>query len=180
MTSHVIALLPLSLCQAVRRIVERDGVSEEDAVRRLRSQWPSAKQIQHANVVLCTLWEPDQTQKQVIRHVIRPFLIHSFIHSFIHSVQSHVIELTHIKIHLTPVDCAQVCWRPQLHRSLPLALEAINFMLVGFVGVMWELEQMLLIWQSRSVILPPGDLVTIFCHSLFHAWLLWFLRSYAS
>ncbi|XP_041938306.1 bifunctional coenzyme A synthase [Alosa sapidissima] len=51
--------------EAVRRIVERDGVSEEDAVRRLQSQWSSAKQVQHANVVLCTLWEPHQTQKQV-------------------------------------------------------------------------------------------------------------------
>ncbi|KAL2078472.1 hypothetical protein ACEWY4_026157 [Coilia grayii] len=51
--------------EAVRRIVERDGVTEEDAVRRLQSQWPTAKQIQHANVVLCTLWEPDHTQKQV-------------------------------------------------------------------------------------------------------------------
>ncbi|XP_063078026.1 bifunctional coenzyme A synthase isoform X2 [Engraulis encrasicolus] len=51
--------------EAVRRIVERDGVTEEDAVRRLQSQWPTSKQIQHANVVMCTLWEPDHTQKQV-------------------------------------------------------------------------------------------------------------------
>lgn len=51
--------------EAVRRIVERDNVSEEDAERRLQSQWSSTKQVQHANVVLCTLWEPDHTQKQV-------------------------------------------------------------------------------------------------------------------
>lgn len=53
--------------EAVKRIVQRDGVKEEDAVRRLKSQWPNAKQIGHANVVLCTLWEPEVTQKQVLK-----------------------------------------------------------------------------------------------------------------
>ncbi|KAI2648809.1 Bifunctional coenzyme A synthase [Labeo rohita] len=38
---------------------------DEDALRRLKSQWPNAKLIEHANVVLCTLWEPDVTQRQV-------------------------------------------------------------------------------------------------------------------
>ena len=58
-----IFFLPLS--QAVRRIVARDGVSKEDALRRLQSQWSNAKMVAQANVVLCTLWEPDVTQKQV-------------------------------------------------------------------------------------------------------------------
>lgn len=49
----------------MKRIVQRDGVKEEDALRRLKSQWPNAKLIEHANVVLCTLWEPDVTQRQV-------------------------------------------------------------------------------------------------------------------
>lgn len=53
--------------EAVKRIVQRDGVKEEDAVRRLKSQWPNAKLIEHANVVLCTLWEPEVTQKQVLK-----------------------------------------------------------------------------------------------------------------
>ncbi len=58
-------MLTLSWSQAVKRIVQRDGVKEEDAWRRLKSQWPNAKLIGHANVVLCTLWEPDVTQRQV-------------------------------------------------------------------------------------------------------------------
>lgn len=53
--------------EAVKRIVQRDGVKEEDAWRRLKSQWPNAKLIEHANVVLCTLWEPDVTQRQVLK-----------------------------------------------------------------------------------------------------------------
>ncbi|AWP17790.1 putative bifunctional coenzyme A synthase isoform 2 [Scophthalmus maximus] len=51
--------------EAVLRITERDGVTTEDAVRRLKSQWPNAKQVEHANVVLSTLWEPEVTQRQV-------------------------------------------------------------------------------------------------------------------
>ncbi|KAG5854992.1 bifunctional coenzyme A synthase [Anguilla anguilla] len=51
--------------EAVSRITARDGVSEEDARRRLQSQWPNAQRVEHANVVLCTLWDPDVTQRQV-------------------------------------------------------------------------------------------------------------------
>uniref|UniRef100_A0A3P8VA96 Bifunctional coenzyme A synthase n=2 Tax=Cynoglossus semilaevis TaxID=244447 RepID=A0A3P8VA96_CYNSE len=53
--------------EAILRIQERDGVTREDALRRLESQWPAAKQVQHANVVLSTLWEPEVTQKQVLK-----------------------------------------------------------------------------------------------------------------
>ncbi|XP_055038820.2 bifunctional coenzyme A synthase [Misgurnus anguillicaudatus] len=53
--------------EAVKRIVQRDGVKEEDAVRRLKSQWPNAKLVERANVVLCTLWEPDVTQRQILK-----------------------------------------------------------------------------------------------------------------
>ncbi|XP_051543319.1 bifunctional coenzyme A synthase-like [Myxocyprinus asiaticus] len=53
--------------EAVKRIAQRDGVKEEDAMRRLKSQWPNAKLIEHANVMLCTLWEPDVTQRQVLK-----------------------------------------------------------------------------------------------------------------
>ncbi|XP_061563881.1 bifunctional coenzyme A synthase [Cololabis saira] len=53
--------------EAVLRITERDGVTTEDAVRRLQSQWPNSKQVEHANVILSTLWEPAVTQKQVLR-----------------------------------------------------------------------------------------------------------------
>lgn len=53
--------------EAVMRITERDGVSSEDAMRRLQSQWSNAKQVEHANVVLSTLWEPEVTRKQVLK-----------------------------------------------------------------------------------------------------------------
>lgn len=70
-TAEKLALLiylPVSSCflsQAVTRITKRDGVSSEDALRRLQSQWSNAKQVEHANVVLSTLWEPEVTRKQV-------------------------------------------------------------------------------------------------------------------
>uniref|UniRef100_A0A3B5AUT5 Bifunctional coenzyme A synthase n=1 Tax=Stegastes partitus TaxID=144197 RepID=A0A3B5AUT5_9TELE len=53
--------------EAVLRITERDGVTTEDALRRLESQWSSSKQVEQANIVLSTLWEPEVTRKQV-RH----------------------------------------------------------------------------------------------------------------
>ncbi|KAK1794835.1 hypothetical protein P4O66_010033 [Electrophorus voltai] len=53
--------------EAVRRIVERDHVSKEDALRRLQNQWSNARLVEHANVVLCTLWESDVTQRQVLK-----------------------------------------------------------------------------------------------------------------
>uniref|UniRef100_A0A3Q3EDU5 Bifunctional coenzyme A synthase n=1 Tax=Labrus bergylta TaxID=56723 RepID=A0A3Q3EDU5_9LABR len=53
--------------EAVSRITERDGVNTDDALRRLQSQWSNAKQVEHANVVLSTLWEPEVTQKQVLK-----------------------------------------------------------------------------------------------------------------
>uniref|UniRef100_A0A3Q2QK84 Bifunctional coenzyme A synthase n=1 Tax=Fundulus heteroclitus TaxID=8078 RepID=A0A3Q2QK84_FUNHE len=53
--------------EAVVRITERDGISAEDALRRLHSQWPNGKQVEHANVVLSTLWEPEVTRKQVLK-----------------------------------------------------------------------------------------------------------------
>ncbi|XP_030610110.1 bifunctional coenzyme A synthase [Archocentrus centrarchus] len=53
--------------EAVSRITERDGVTTEDALRRLQSQWSNSKQVEHANVVLSTLWEPEVTQKQVLK-----------------------------------------------------------------------------------------------------------------
>ncbi|KAF7708086.1 bifunctional coenzyme A synthase [Silurus meridionalis] len=58
-----VAIIPEE--EAVRRIVQRDGVSQEDALRRLQSQWSNTQLVERANVVLCTLWEPDVTQRQI-------------------------------------------------------------------------------------------------------------------
>ncbi|KAM6898288.1 bifunctional coenzyme A synthase isoform 1-T1 [Lycodopsis pacificus] len=53
--------------EAVLRISARDGLTAEDALRRLQSQWSNGKQVAHANVVLSTLWEPEVTRKQVLK-----------------------------------------------------------------------------------------------------------------
>ncbi|XP_075299802.1 LOW QUALITY PROTEIN: bifunctional coenzyme A synthase [Opisthocomus hoazin] len=51
--------------EAVKRVVARDGLSEEAARSRLRSQMSNGRRVQQSQVVLCTLWEPDVTRKQV-------------------------------------------------------------------------------------------------------------------
>ncbi|XP_009986958.1 PREDICTED: bifunctional coenzyme A synthase, partial [Tauraco erythrolophus] len=50
--------------EAVRRIVARDGLSEEAARGRLQSQMTNSQRVERSQVVLCTLWEPDVTCKQ--------------------------------------------------------------------------------------------------------------------
>lgn len=49
----------------MKRIVARDGLSEEAARRRLQSQMTNSQRVEQSQVVLCTLWEPDVTRKQV-------------------------------------------------------------------------------------------------------------------
>ncbi|XP_074418308.1 bifunctional coenzyme A synthase isoform X3 [Larus michahellis] len=51
--------------EAVKRIMARDGLSEEVARGRLRSQMTNSQRVEQSQVVLCTLWEPDVTRKQV-------------------------------------------------------------------------------------------------------------------
>ncbi|NXP42138.1 COASY synthase, partial [Leiothrix lutea] len=51
--------------EAVRRIVARDGLTEEAARQRLQSQMTNRQRVEHSQVVLCTLWEPDITRQQV-------------------------------------------------------------------------------------------------------------------
>ncbi|XP_039943005.1 bifunctional coenzyme A synthase [Hirundo rustica] len=51
--------------EAVRRIVARDGLTEEAARRRLQSQMTNRQRVEQSQVVLCTLWEPDITRQQV-------------------------------------------------------------------------------------------------------------------
>ncbi|KAM6951236.1 bifunctional coenzyme A synthase [Aplochiton taeniatus] len=53
--------------EAVLRITKRDSVTEEEALRRLRSQWSNVRLVEQANVVLCTLWEPEVTYRQVLK-----------------------------------------------------------------------------------------------------------------
>ncbi|XP_052555963.1 bifunctional coenzyme A synthase [Tympanuchus pallidicinctus] len=58
-----VAIIPEE--EAVKRIVRRDGLSEEAARSRLRSQMSDSQRVQQAQVVLCTLWEPEVTRRQV-------------------------------------------------------------------------------------------------------------------
>lgn len=51
--------------EAVRRLKDRNGLSEEEAGKRLQSQMKNSERLGRANVVLSTLWEPEYTQKQV-------------------------------------------------------------------------------------------------------------------
>ncbi|XP_074018787.1 bifunctional coenzyme A synthase [Numenius arquata] len=51
--------------EAVKRIMARDGLSEEAARSRLRSQMTNSQRVEQSQVVLCTLWEPDITRAQV-------------------------------------------------------------------------------------------------------------------
>nr|CAG4651928.1 EOG090X0864 [Triops cancriformis] len=51
--------------EAVRRAVERDGLTIEAAEKRLGAQMTNLERLQYAHVPLSTLWEPEFTQKQV-------------------------------------------------------------------------------------------------------------------
>ena len=51
--------------EAIKRLKDRNGLSEEEAKKRLASQLKNKERVSQANVVLSTLWEPEYTQKQV-------------------------------------------------------------------------------------------------------------------
>nr|XP_033775250.1 bifunctional coenzyme A synthase [Geotrypetes seraphini]XP_033775251.1 bifunctional coenzyme A synthase [Geotrypetes seraphini] len=51
--------------EALTRIMDRDGVSEDAARMRLLNQLSNSERVTRSNVVLCTLWDPEVTQKQV-------------------------------------------------------------------------------------------------------------------
>jgi dephospho-CoA kinase len=53
------------LCQAIRRVVERDHISPDEAKRRLNAQKSNQERFPYANVLLCTYWAESVTQKQV-------------------------------------------------------------------------------------------------------------------
>lgn len=53
--------------QAVKRVVERNGLSEKEAEARLASQPTNSEQVEQANVVFSSLWRQEFTRKQVTR-----------------------------------------------------------------------------------------------------------------
>ena len=56
-----------TLCpfQAVKRMMERNNLSEEQAKQRLQSQLSNTERVQRSNVILSSLWEYEYTQSQV-------------------------------------------------------------------------------------------------------------------
>uniref|UniRef100_A0A1B6MQ73 Bifunctional coenzyme A synthase n=1 Tax=Graphocephala atropunctata TaxID=36148 RepID=A0A1B6MQ73_9HEMI len=53
--------------EAIKRLMERNGLSEEEAKARLESQPTNTEYVERANVVFCSLWQKEFTQKQVDR-----------------------------------------------------------------------------------------------------------------
>ncbi|KAM8819037.1 bifunctional coenzyme A synthase [Rhynchonycteris naso] len=62
---HEVWTVVIPETEAVRRIVERDGLSETAAQSRLQSQMSGQQLVDQSHVVLSTLWEPHVTQSQV-------------------------------------------------------------------------------------------------------------------
>ena len=54
------------ILQAVKRLADRNKLTEEEALQRINSQLTNEERVIKANVVLSTLWEPEVTQRQVI------------------------------------------------------------------------------------------------------------------
>ena len=50
-------------------MMERDGLTEEEAQRRMAAQPTNSEYIQQANVIFSTQWEPEYTQKQVYNSI---------------------------------------------------------------------------------------------------------------
>ncbi|ELW54980.1 Bifunctional coenzyme A synthase [Tupaia chinensis] len=62
---HEVWTVVIPETEAVRRIVERDGLSEAAAQSRLQSQMSGQQLVDQSHVVLSTLWEPHITQLQL-------------------------------------------------------------------------------------------------------------------
>lgn len=63
------------LLKAVKRLVERNHLTEKEVQQRLSSQISNEERVSHADVVLCTFWAPEVTQKQVKRNCISPIVM---------------------------------------------------------------------------------------------------------
>lgn len=53
--------------EAVRRIIERNNLTEEEALKRIGTQIENATIVEHSHVVFSTLWSYEFTQVQVAR-----------------------------------------------------------------------------------------------------------------
>ena len=53
--------------EAIKRLHERNKMSEEEARKRINVQMGNLERIKHANVVFCTLWEREFTKLQLMK-----------------------------------------------------------------------------------------------------------------
>ena len=68
---HEVWVCVVPRSEAVKRIVERDKKTEEEAERRLDSQKSNEERVGVASTVISSLWDPDITREQVERAVTR-------------------------------------------------------------------------------------------------------------
>nr|KAF6295386.1 Coenzyme A synthase [Myotis myotis] len=69
---HEVWTIVVPETEAIRRIRERDGLSEAAAQSRLQSQMSGQQLVNQSHVVLSTLWEPHVTQLQVAQRWRKP------------------------------------------------------------------------------------------------------------
>jgi phosphopantetheine adenylyltransferase/dephospho-CoA kinase len=60
-----VAMIPKE--EAIKRIVERDRLSPEQAAKRVECQLSNSDRVDSANVVICSSWEPEVTAAQVLK-----------------------------------------------------------------------------------------------------------------
>ncbi|KAJ8942036.1 hypothetical protein NQ318_002790 [Aromia moschata] len=53
--------------EAIKRLLTRNGLTEEEALKRINAQQPNSFYVKNANVVFCPLWEPEYTKDQVTK-----------------------------------------------------------------------------------------------------------------
>nr|XP_027204851.1 bifunctional coenzyme A synthase-like [Dermatophagoides pteronyssinus] len=64
---HQVWLTILNQKEVVRRLMERNQLSESDALKRIEKIMPCKQKMPYANVIFCTQWEEEFTMEQVKR-----------------------------------------------------------------------------------------------------------------
>ncbi|OTF69849.1 bifunctional coenzyme A synthase-like protein [Euroglyphus maynei] len=64
---HQVWLTILDEKEVTRRLMERNNLSESDALKRIEKLMPTNEKLPYANVVFCTQWEEEFTMEQVKR-----------------------------------------------------------------------------------------------------------------
>lgn len=51
--------------EAVRRVMERDRISKEEAEKRVSSQMTNSERVERSDVVICSIWDYEETERQI-------------------------------------------------------------------------------------------------------------------